>query len=224
MKFPKLPKVVLLLSILAVVISFVPHAIWIKSRFSRTDLPRVHPVPDMDNQLKYKAQKESTLFADGQTFRQPVAGTVAQGELRDDAHLYTGKIGDAYATYFPAAIPVDANLMARGRERFNIYCTPCHGYLGDGDGAVTRRAAKARQPWVRPTNMRDAAIVEKADGYLFDVITRGVRNMSGYAAQIPANDRWAIVAYVRALQATQTTFDNVPADAPYRATLESQLK
>ena len=150
---------------------------------------------DMHNQPKYVPLRESTFFPDGRSARPLVAGTVARGYLRDDELLYTGKVDGADATVFP--FDVDMAVMTRGRERFDIYCSPCHGRTGLGDGMVVRRGYR-RPPAFDLDRLRDAAV-----GHFFDVITNGFGAMPDYAAQIAARDRWAIAAYVRALQLSQ---------------------
>jgi mono/diheme cytochrome c family protein len=100
----------------------------------------------------------------------------------------------------PAQIKVDERLLKRGRERFDIYCASCHGADGLGNGAVNSRAEGVHSKWVRPSDLTSALVRGRADGHVFNTITNGIRNMPGYGAQIPVEDRWAIVAYVRALQ------------------------
>jgi mono/diheme cytochrome c family protein len=146
----------------------------------------------MHDQPKYVPLRESTFFADGLSARQPVAGTVARGQLREDALLHTGKVDNADATVFPFA--VDEKVMARGRERYDIFCSPCHARTGDGDGMVVQRGYRP-PPTLHSDRLRDAP-----PGHFFDVITNGFGAMPDYAAQIRAEDRWAIVAYIRALQ------------------------
>jgi mono/diheme cytochrome c family protein len=159
----------------------------------------------MHDQPKYIPLRESDFFGDDRSARVPVEGTVARGELRDDTLLYTGKVNGADAGVFPFA--VDAAVMARGQERFNIYCSPCHGRTGDGDGMVVRRGYR-RPPSYYDERLRDAPV-----GHFFDVITNGFGAMPDYAAQIRPEDRWAIAAYIRALQLSEhATIADVPAD------------
>ena len=166
---------------------------------------------DMHDQPKYIPLRESTFFADDRSARPIVAGTVARGQLHDDPLLYTGKVGGKDADVFPFG--VDANVMARGRERFDIYCSPCHGRTGFGDGMVVRRGYR-RPPTFHQDRLRDAPV-----GHFFDVITNGFGAMPDYAAQIKIEDRWAIVAYVRALQLSEhAAAADVPAD--HRGDLE----
>jgi mono/diheme cytochrome c family protein len=158
---------------------------------------------DMHDQPKYEPLEESSFFADGQASRAPVPGTVARGQLRDDTLLYTGKEGAAQATVFP--FRVDDGMMRRGRERFDIFCAPCHGRTGDGDGMVVQRGFQ-RPPPLAHERLRAAPV-----GHLFDVMTNGFGAMPDHAAQIPPRDRWAIAAYVRALQlSAHATLDDVP--------------
>jgi mono/diheme cytochrome c family protein len=160
---------------------------------------------DMHDQPKYIPLRQSAFFGDERSARPLVAGTVARGHLNDDVLLHTGKVGSADATVFP--FPVDENTMARGHERFDIYCSPCHGRTGQGDGMVVRRGFR-RPPTFHQDRLRNAPV-----GQLFDVITNGFGAMPDYAAQIRAEDRWAIIAYVRALQLSEhAALTDVPAD------------
>jgi mono/diheme cytochrome c family protein len=159
---------------------------------------------DMHDQPKYQPLERSTFFLDESASRMPVPGTVARGELRDDPLLYTGKVDGQDALFFPFRI--DEPVMARGQERFNIYCSPCHGRTGLGDGMVVRRGYR------RPPSFADERLRQAPVGHFFDVMTNGFGAMPDYAAQIKATDRWAIVAYVRALQlAAHAALDDVPA-------------
>jgi len=161
--------------------------------------PRRHVVPDMDSQAYHRAQSESDFFADSRAMRAPVEGTVSRGALHDDRALYMGKEDDTWIDYVPGGI--DADSMARGRDRYQIFCAACHGATGSGDGMVARRAASlAEGTWVRPSDLTAAATLARPEGEIFDFISHGIRKMPAYDAQIPVADRWAIVAYVRALQ------------------------
>ena len=136
--------------------------------------------------------------------RPPVAGTVARGQLRDDMAYYTGK--DDNGTFI-RGLPVSMTmqLLERGRERYDIYCAPCHSRIGDGRGMVFRYG------YPPPATHHDPRIRESEDGYLFEVITNGYKNMPAYRNQVPVADRWAIVAYMRALQRSQNaTINDVP--------------
>jgi mono/diheme cytochrome c family protein len=159
---------------------------------------------DMHDQPKYVPLRQSAFFDDTRSARPVIAGTVARGQLNDDPLLATGKLNGADATVFPA--PVDAKAMLRGQERFNIYCAPCHGRTGAGDGMIVQRGYR-RPPSLHEDRLRAAAV-----GHFFDVITNGFGAMPDYAMQIRPEDRWAVVAYIRALQLSgHATIADVPA-------------
>ena len=160
---------------------------------------------DMHDAPRYEPLEGSSFFADGRSSRLPVANTVARGQLREDAHLYEGKIDGQLANEFPMA--VTAEVMARGQERFNVFCSPCHGRTGQGNGMIVQRGFRA-PPSYHEDRLRNAPV-----GYFFDVMTHGFGAMQDYAAQVPVADRWAIAAYIRALQYSQNaTVDDVPVD------------
>ena len=191
-------------------LALIPLGLIAKARVSTSTSTRIHIIQDMDNQPRYKAQQENPVFADGRAMRPLIPNTVARGELREDDHFYRGlDAAGEWAATFPSQVEVSEALFARGQERYGIYCAPCHGHSGYGNGAVARRAEQLKlmgrqgMEWVAPTNYHDDALRQKAPGYLFHVITNGVRNMSGYASQIGVADRWAIVAYLKALQRSQ---------------------
>ncbi|MEQ1909651.1 MAG: cytochrome c [Vicinamibacterales bacterium] len=159
---------------------------------------------DMHDQPKYRGLRGSDFFPNGQSARPLVANTVARGHLNEDRLLMTGKDGASDTTVFP--FPVTDQVMARGQERFNIYCSPCHGQSGLGDGMIVRRGFR-RPPSFSEERLRNAAV-----GHFYDVITNGWGVMPDYQTQVPVNDRWAIVAYVRALQlSAYAPLDVVPA-------------
>lgn len=149
----------------------------------------------MVDQPRYEPLEASSFFADGQASRPLVEGTVARGQLRLDDHFFTGKTNGEFVRAFPLAVTEEH--LKRGQERFNIFCAPCHGRLGNGQGMVVRRGFP-RPPSYHIDRLRDAPV-----GYLFDVITNGFGRMPDYADQIPPADRWKIAAYVRALQLSQ---------------------
>ena len=164
---------------------------------------------DMHDQPKYTAYKPSDFFADQRSARPIVEGTVAQGHLNEDELLYAGRVGGQPATTFPFAI--DEPLMRRGRERYDIFCSPCHGLTGDGDGMVVQRGYR------RPPSFHIDRLRQAPAGHLYDVITNGFGAMPDYAAQIPVRDRWAIAAYMRALQLSQNAAAaQLPADVQGR--------
>ncbi len=152
---------------------------------------------DMHDQPRFKPLAESDFYADLRSSRAPVEGTVARGDLREDSYFYTGKIGANPGDYMPAEVPVNEENLQRGRERFNIYCAPCHSRVGDGNGMVPQRGYR-HPPSYHQDRLRKAPL-----GYFFDVITNGFGAMPDYASQIPPDDRWRIVAYIRALQLSQ---------------------
>jgi mono/diheme cytochrome c family protein len=155
--------------------------------------PPIHPNPSMDDQPKVRPQAASGFFYNGASMREPVPGTVAIGELKEDVAFFTGRGADGQ---FVAAIPrpVDEALLERGRDRYEIYCQPCHDARGDGRGILFQRGN------VPTATFHQDKILNYADGQLFDVITNGVGLMPGYRWPVPPADRWAIVAHVRALQ------------------------
>ena len=160
----------------------------------------------MHDAPRYEPLEASAFFSDGQSARMPVANTVSRGALADsDELMYTGKISGTFANVFP--MPVTADLIARGQDRYNIFCAPCHGRSGTGDGMVVQRGMR------RPPSFIEDRLRNAAAGYFFDVMTHGFGAMQDYAAQIPVEDRWAIVAYERALQFSQhATVADVPDD------------
>ena len=158
---------------------------------------------DMFDQPRYKPLAQSEFFEDGRSARPPVPGAVARGHLNDDDHFYTGRVNQQWVTTFP--FPVSRQVLERGRERYDIFCSPCHDFLGNGDGMVVRRGIKP-PPSLHLDRLRDAPV-----GHYFDVITNGLGAMQDYSAQVTAGDRWAIIAYIRALQLSQRA---APADVP----------
>jgi len=150
---------------------------------------------DMHMQPYYRTMSKSDFFADGRSARLPVEGTVARGDLNEDSYFYTGKIGNEPGDALP--FPVTAEVLARGRERFNINCTPCHGRVGDGKGFIPSRGFR-QPPSYHIERLRKAPI-----GYFFDVMTHGFGVMPEYGTQVAPRDRWCIAAYIRALQLSQ---------------------
>jgi hypothetical protein len=158
---------------------------------------------DMQDQPRFKPLAESDFYSDLRSARPPVDGTVARGQLHEDSYFYSGKLGNNPGDYMP--FPVTDDVLARGRERFNIYCAPCHSRIGDGNGMIVQRGFRA-PPSYHTERLRKAPL-----GYFFDVMTNGFGAMPEYASQIPARDRWTIVAYIRALQLSQeATMSDVP--------------
>ncbi len=186
-------------------------------RGQKSLLPPIEIFPDMDHQPKFQPQHKSNFFADGRAARRPVQGTIPLGYILEGRYLQagakngtlkpqgfsnqpdyfnTGKITDIYGDGFP--VEVTAQLIDRGEERFNINCAVCHGRTGMGNGVVQQIGA-----WVTVANLQDERIRTMPDGQIFSTITNGKNTMGAYAPQIAVEDRWAIVAYLRALQRSQ---------------------
>ena len=168
---------------------------------------------DMHVQPYYRPLTKSDFFADGRSSRLPVDGTVARGDLRDDTYFYTGKVNGNLGDTMP--YPLTKEVLDRGRDRFNVYCTPCHGRVGDGNGFIPSRGLR-HPPSYHIDRLRKVPLA-----YFFDVMTNGFGVMQDYSAQIPPRDRWAIAAYVRALQMSQNVNSaelpagqKVPSEAP----------
>jgi hypothetical protein len=160
---------------------------------------------DMHVQPRQNPLSRSDFFADQRSARPPVEGTVARGQLHEDTYFYTGKIGNNPGDAMP--FPVTKQVLDRGRERYNIFCAPCHSRVGDGNGFVPSRGFARQPPSFHIVRLQKAPL-----GYFYDVMTEGFGIMPDYASQIPPQDRWNIVAYVRALQLSQNaTMADVPA-------------
>lgn len=151
---------------------------------------------DMFNQPRVKPLAQSDLFDDGKAARDPVPGTVARGQLHESRELYRG-IGQDGRFVAVLPVPLNRDLLQRGRERYEIFCSPCHARTGDGRGMIVRRGFK------QPSSFHVERLRAERIGYFFDVMTNGFGQMSSYSAQVPVADRWAIAAYVRALQLSQ---------------------
>ncbi|MFT4605239.1 MAG: mono/diheme cytochrome c family protein [Rhodothermales bacterium] len=167
-------------------------------RGDSSDAPPIHINPNMDHQERFDPQERNDFFADGRAMRAPVAGTVARGFLREDTAFHFGR--DASGA-FVATNPVEmtAQFLARGQERYEIFCAVCHGDAGDGKGIIMT----GNYGYVPAPTYHSDALRAAPDGYFFDALSNGIRSMPGYAQQIPIADRWAITAYIRALQRSQ---------------------
>ncbi len=187
----------------------IPIAVLYRARSVTSSKPKIHIIQNMDNQPKFVSQEANALFLDGRAMRPRVEGTIAQSGMIGDTHTFMGIVDGAWATAYPTGLTIDRAFIERGQERFNIYCSPCHGKGGFGDGLVHHRAQQLVETgvngtsWVAPKNLHEDAIKALSVGELFNTITNGVRTMSGYASQIPAKDRWAIISYIEALQVSQ---------------------
>ncbi len=175
-------------------------------RGSLSNKPPLEVFPDMDRQPKYKAQGASAFFADGRSDRPLPAGVVARGQLRADAELYAGRAANGeWTNRFPETLTIDARLLERGRHNYTIYCAPCHGAIGDGNG-ITKQYGMGATPTYHNDRLR-----QMSHGELYNVITNGRNTMLPYADKIAPEDRWAVVAYLRALQRAQMgTVNDVP--------------
>lgn len=207
--------------VVVVVGTWVPLALIFSARTSDSRLPRVHFFHDMDKQARFSAQAAHPWFEDGRAMRQPIEGTLARGHLHHDADFFDGFTSQAvggiqFVATLPDQVTVDATLIARGHDRYQIYCAVCHGTSGTGDGPVNQRALELKEAkWVPATNLMTQDIRDRAPGQLFQAIRDGVRNMPSYGAQISPQDRWAIVAYVRELQSTSPVAPPAaPAETP----------
>jgi mono/diheme cytochrome c family protein len=160
---------------------------------------------DMHDAPSYDPLQGTNFFANGAASRPLVANPVARGQLRADEHLYTGKINGQVANEFPMA--VTKQVLDRGQERFNVYCSPCHGRTGEGNGMIVQRGFR-QPPSYHEERLRNAPV-----GYFFDVMTNGFGAMQDYSAQVTVPDRWAIAAYIRVLQLSRSaTVNDVPAE------------
>lgn len=224
----KVPFPFVSLGIIFVLGSWVPLAFFARARATLSKEPRVSLIQDMGIQPKYREQQSSEIFADGRADRPLIIGTVARGHLDADDHYYRGysmtatvsttqPFAPKFYEDFPSQVKVDAKLLARGQERFNIYCSVCHGLDGYGHGAVNDRAlelmAEGNASWVQAANLTIDPVKSRPVGHIFNTINVGIRNMPSYGAQIPVEDRWAIVAYVRALQLSQDVNPRIVSDA-----------
>jgi mono/diheme cytochrome c family protein len=219
-RLPKPPFWMISIALVSVVASWVPLVIFARARVINSDAPRVSFVQDMGTQPKFREQQTNDLFADGRADRLPIPGTVARGQLEEDDHYYRGytRVGGTPAKpefkfydVFPEDVKVNEALVQRGRQRFNIYCSACHGYDGHGHGAVNERASELQQlqqdskdtTWTPAADLTSGLVPSRPVGHIFNTINVGIRTMPGYGAQVPVADRWAIVAYVRALQLSE---------------------
>ena len=165
----------------------------------------------MHNQPKYRPLREAPFFQDGASARPLVEGTVARGTLREDDAFFTGKIGNTLVTELP--FPVDQQVLDRGQERYDIFCAPCHDRTGNGRGMVVQRGYR------QPTSLHIDRLRQAPPGHFFDVMTNGLGAMPDYRTQIPPRDRWAIVAYLKALQLSQhAPASDIPGGDPTRLT------
>ena len=210
----RMPKPVVALILIVTAAAVVPFALVARSRTATSEKPHWHIIPDMDFQVKNRAQSKNELFGDRRASRAPVSGTVALGEVKADDHLYRGIQDGKWATRFPPSMEISTRVVQRGQQRYQIYCQPCHGATGDGKGMIAKRALTVPvMGWNPPSDLLQDYIVRQPHGQIFNTISNGKGGMMGYGSQISEADRWAIVMYVRALQRSQNaTLSDVPAD------------
>lgn len=174
-------------------------------RGSRSTKPPLEMFPDMDRQFKYKPQAESNLFPDGRADRPQAPGTVSFGSFHEDEYFVTGLVDGDFGDGFPIA--VDGDLMKLGQEKFNIFCSVCHGASGDGNG-ITKKYGMVATPTYHNQRFRNMS-----DGEIFNTITNGKNNMLPYGAKLRPGERWAVIAYLRALQRAQNSrLSDVPSE------------
>ncbi len=160
---------------------------------------------DMHDQDKYQAFERNDFFDDQRASRPLVAGAVPRGHLQEDETFFTGLANGAMVERVP--LRVDRELIERGRERYDVFCSPCHDRVGTGNGMIVQRGYK------QPASFHEARLIDVPDGYFFQAISNGFGVMPSYARQVPTRDRWAIVAYIRALQLSQSAQpDDLTAD------------
>jgi len=201
-------------------LALIPVALVLRAQASKSADPHYHIFADMDFQPKVKSDVAYDGFVDGRGNRGEVPGTVARGLLKADDAYYRGLDNGAWLSGLPKQVEPTADRIAHGRERFNIYCSPCHGYDGRGNGVVPERVKALGGSWLA-RNLVDpkAGVITMPNGQLFNTISNGFNTMMGYAAQIPVDDRWSIVLYVRALERAQNaSLEDVPADRRADAT------
>ncbi|MCS7182946.1 MAG: cytochrome c [Thermoanaerobaculum sp.] len=214
-----MPKALTYTLVILAALALIPLALIARARVTTSSVPRLHLIGDMDTQPYLKAQAANPLFADGRAMRMPVPGTVARGSLMEP-EVATGRDGNGWLEVIP--VPLTRELMARGRERYDIFCAPCHGYSGYGDGVVNRRAERLQEgTWTPVASFHTETARSRPAGYIYNAITHGVRTMPPYGGQIPVLDRWAIVAYVKALQRSQHAS---LADVPPEVRMELQAR
>ncbi len=198
------PRWMIHVGVVAAIVGLIPLALIARAWTAKSTQPRYHIIQDMDNQERYKTQMENPIFADARATRLPVSGAVARGELRDDTHYWFGVADGKPAERMPERVTLDESLMRRGQALFNINCSVCHGYDGAAYGAVRVRGDDIESP-IAVRSLYERATMDRPVGHLFNTITNGYATMPAYGGRIPTEDRWAIVAYVRALQRARSS-------------------
>ena len=213
----RFPKHTRALVAIAMSLAILPLAMIAKAREVPSEKPRIHIIPDdMDQQYKFKPQSMNALFPDERGMRRPPEGTVAhEHSVTPEDRYHTGRdASGAFVPGLPGEVHLSESVLARGQQKYNVFCTPCHGISGHGDGMVARRAEALQEPlWAPPSNLHDARVRQQSEGELYSTIVHGIRSMPAYGPHVDLDDRWAIVAYVRALQLSQhAPSDAVPGD------------
>lgn len=222
----KPPRWLVRANVILVCALLIPLALVAYMQFDKQSEPRIHIIQDMDNQERYTAGKQmaNLAFADQRSERPIVPGTLAREDLTQDSHYFLGRIGDKWATSIPMYRPelqkiaggkADVNEMfiRRGQDRYAIYCSHCHGFDGSGNGRVKTYTEENAIGFVPPKSYTDPDVLPRPVGHIFNTITNGIRQMGPHGDQIPVADRWAIVAYVKALQHSRNaTLNDVPAE------------
>jgi len=231
-RLPRPPFWLIAIGLVTVTGTWIPLSLAARGRNSRAAEPRIALLQDMAIQPKLREQQTDFIFADERAMRPRVAGTVARGDVEEDDHYYrgfyqvkddtTGLPKSVFYRGFPERVKLTSDLLLRGQQRFNIYCSACHGMDGSGKGPVNQRALDLQDQetygttWTQAANLHAPNVVGEEEGNVFNTITNGVRNMPPYGNQVPVEDRWAIVAYIRALEFSQ--------NAPTSALKEEDLK
>jgi len=215
-----MPRLIIYSVLILLMVALIPPVVAARTRSTPSANRPIHIIQDMDIQPKFKAQTVNPTFADGRAMRPEVVGSVARGETMLDAHLEAGVVDGTWATTLPASIELDVATVERGEGRFNIYCAPCHGWNGMGNGPVNERArflmSNADGPpqgtsWTQARNLHDPGWSEQPIGQIYNTITNGKNSMAGYGSQVSIEDRWAIALYVKALQRSQNaSMQDVP--------------
>lgn len=223
---PRPPRILTRTTVVLMHLLLIPLAVVWYMRNDKQSEPRIHIIQDMDNQERYTAGKQMTnpVFRDDRAVRPIVAGTLAREDLAQDTHFFQGRIGDQWVTSIPmyrpelqrlagGAAEANALFLRHGQERFAVFCSHCHGFDGSGMGRLWTYAEENAIGIVQPSSYHDADRMARPMGHIFNTITNGIRQMGPHGDQIAPADRWAIVAYVKALQRTHTTnLADVPAD------------
>ncbi|MBC04445.1 MAG: quinol:cytochrome C oxidoreductase [Phycisphaerae bacterium] len=217
-----MPRFIVFSVMILLMLALIPPVVAARTRATVSEKRPIHIIQDMDIQAKFEAQTLNPLFADQRSMRPEVVGTVAQGETLLDTHLENGVVDGAWATTMPTAIELDREFIQRGQGRYNIYCAPCHGWNGMGDGPINVRATDLMDyadgpphgtSWTQARNLHDPGWSEQPIGQIYNTITNGKNSMAGYGSQVSLKDRWAIAVYVKALQRSQNaTVQDVPTD------------